>query len=427
MILYADIETDGFLDEGTQIHCLVTQADDGTVARYRGAELAQGVRSLLQADRIVFHNGIRFDIPFIQKLFPWFQPEETKVVDTLVLSRLVYPDLGMDDDLRIQQGQLASGYRGKHSLEAWGMRLGIHKGDFEGPWDTWTPEMEDYCVQDVRVLAALSRHLDTTPPAAKAVQLEYQVAWLMARQERHGFAFDVDKAEQLYLKLKTRQLELQEYFKQLFGGWYKKDSEVVPKVNNASGVTKGVPYTKIKWIQFNPASRDHIVSRLMKLYGWKPTAFTPKGKPELNEQTIKALDAPCKGAIEEFLLLDKRLGQLAEGQQAWLKCERRGRIHGGVIPNGAVTGRASHVSPNLAQVPAVYSPFGADCRALFRASPGTVLVGTDLSGLELRCLAHYMSKWDGGAYGELLLSGDIHTYNQQLAELPTRDNAKTFI
>ena len=109
----------------------------------------------------------------------------------------------------------------------------------------------------------------------------------------------------------------------------------------------------------------------------------------------------------EYLLLSKRLGQLSEGNQAWIKLEHKGRIHGSVNTNGAVSGRCTHMNPNIAQVPSVLSEYGADCRALFTAPAGKVLVGADASGLELRMLASYLSNIDGGSYAKKLLEGDI--------------------
>jgi DNA polymerase I-like protein with 3'-5' exonuclease and polymerase domains len=148
----------------------------------------------------------------------------------------------------------------------------------------------------------------------------------------------------------------------------------------------------------------------------------------VDETVLASLEYPEAKLLAEYLMVTKRLGQLAEGDQAWLKqVKNDGRIHGGVITNGAVTGRATHSNPNVAQVPANRAPYGRDCRALFRAEEGKVLVGADLSGLELRCLAHYMARFDGGLYSRALLEGDIHTTNQEAAELATRDQAKTFI
>ena len=190
---------------------------------------------------------------------------------------------------------------------------------------------------------------------------------------------------------------------------------------------------KDKVTPFNPGSRQQIAYRLMKKYDWKPTEFTPAGQVKIDEDVLKKLDYPEAKTLADYFLIDKRISQLAEGDQAWLKLERNGIIHGSINTNGAVTGRATHQSPNLAQVPAVRSPYGRECRSLFTVPNGFKQVGCDLSGLELRCLAHYMHRWDNGTYGDTVINGkqsdgtDIHTVNQRAAGLSTRDQAKTFI
>src|SRR5690606_27698447 len=152
--------------------------------------------------------------------------------------------------------------------------------------------------------------------------------------------------------------------------------------------------------------------------------------------------APPETYTLSLTTLFRSISQLAEGDQAWLKVERNGKIHGSVNPNGAVTGRATHAYPNVAQVPAVRKGkkdgetvilyggeggYGWECRELFTVPDGWSLVGSDASGLELRCLAHFMARYDGGKYGKVLLEGDIRSENQKAAGLHTRDNAKTFI
>ena len=188
-------------------------------------------------------------------------------------------------------------------------------------------------------------------------------------------------------------------------------------------IFKGDP--KQKEIPFNPNSRDQICEHLMKR-GWKPKAYEGKC-PAINEGVLKEIGTPEALKLCEYLLLTKRLGQIAEGNQAWLKLEKNGVLHGRVNTNGTVSGRCSHHNPNVAQVPAVRAPYGKECRSLFTAPKGNVLVGCDASGLELRCLAHYLSTWDNGEYGKLILEGDIHTHNQKAAGLETRDQAKSFI
>ena len=207
---------------------------------------------------------------------------------------------------------------------------------------------------------------------------------------------------------------------------------MTPKVNNAKrGYIKGVTIWKPNIIPFNPGSREDIAERLKQTYGWTPSEFTESGSPKIDDEILTALPYPEAKELSRYFLLQKRLGQIGEGRQAWLKnaiCENgQYIIHGRVITNGAVTGRCTHSSPNIAQVPAVGSPYGEECRALFHAPTGWLQIGCDASGLELRCLAHYMARYDNGAYADIILHGDIHTENQKAAGLETRNQAKRFI
>src|SRR5690606_29047347 len=189
----------------------------------------------------------------------------------------------------------------------------------------------------------------------------------------------------------------------LFPPWQTKNGPpFVPKRDNAKlGYKAGVPVQKYKEVVFNPNSRDQIADRLMTLKGWKPTELTPSGKPKADETILEALPYPEAKELSRYMLIQKRIGQLAEGDNAWLKkVDRDGRIHGSIITNGAVTGRATHSNPNIAQVPKVGTEYGEECRGLFTARPGkTVLLGCDVSGLELRMLGHFMARHDDGEYG----------------------------
>src|SRR5690606_12207499 len=167
----------------------------------------------------------------------------------------------------------------------------------------------------------------------------------------------------------------------------------------------------------------------MTLKGWKPTELTPSGKPKVDETILEALPYPEAKELSRYMLIQKRIGQLAEGDNAWLKkVDRDGRIHGSIITNGAVTGRATHSNPNIAQVPKVGTEYGEECRGLFTARPGkTVLLGCDVSGLELRMLGHFMARHDNGEYGREVVEGDMHTVNMNAAGLSDRNQAKTMI
>ena len=286
--------------------------------------------------------------------------------------------------------------------------------------------MQDYGEQDPRVTKALYERAMGHKPSPMSVWLEHRFATILAAQERNGFCFDEKAAGELYVTLVARRRILSEQLQTAFPPITKREMWT-PKANNrARGYVKGQPMERVTVIPFNPSSRVMIGQRLQDL-GWKPTEFTPNGQPKVDETILEKLPYPEAKLLAEYFLVEKRIGQLAEGDQAWLRLAKNGRIHGSVNTNGAVTGRCTHSNPNVGQVPSVGVPYGAECRALFGPRKGWKLVGIDLSGLELRCLAHFMAKYDGGAYGRVLLEGDIHTVNQQAAGLPTRSNAKTFI
>jgi DNA polymerase I-like protein with 3'-5' exonuclease and polymerase domains len=261
-----------------------------------------------------------------------------------------------------------------------------------------------------------------------AIDLEHEVATLCFKIEQNGWPFDVRKATELYSRLAQRREELKVELQGLFDPWEEVDRVVTYKRDNKKlEVKAGDTRTYYKTVVFNPGSRQHIQRCLETKYGWKPEVFTPSGQAKIDEETLKRLEYPEAKKLAEWFLVEKRIGQLAEGDQAWLKLERNGKVHGSYNTNGAVTGRATHSNPNIAQVPSGSAEYGRECRELFGCPPGWKLVGADYSGLELRCLAHYMATFDNGAYGREVVEGDVHTANQKAAGLPTRNNAKTFI
>jgi len=438
--LVFDIETDGLLDDMTKVHSLVIK-DVVSKQQWSCADkpgyvpLIQGVRLLNEADEIIGHNIINFDIPALKKVFE-FNPKG-KVTDTLVISSLIYTNLKDIDIGLMKKGVLPNKLWGSQSLKAWGYRLGVLKGDFheDADWSLWSPEMQEYCEQDVEVTIALLEKLESKNYSPQAIELEHRFATIIQKQIEYGFLFDVQAASSLYAEIAAKRAEIEQKVVKVFGSWYAPSGPVVTPNRSVSykdtlrgDRTEGCPFTPIKHVTFNPSSRDHIAFILKRRFGWEPTEFTDGGKPKVDETVLSGLDYPEARLLAEYFLLQKRAGQIAEGDQAWLKTVKSdGRIHGSVRTNGAVTGRCTHSHPNVAQVPAVGVPFGEQCRACFTVPRGRRLVGCDASGLELRCLAHYMARWDGGAYADVILNGDIHTVNQKAAGLPTRNNAKTFI
>ena len=437
-----DLESDGLLEQATRIHSLVLKdVDDGQVfSFYRHGDVEgiwEGVELLMAADCIIGHNIINFDIPLIKKIHPEFSIDGHKVIDTLVCSRLVWSDISDIDHAKRAKGKLTMPGKltGSHSLAAWGYRLGEHKGDYQGGWECWSEEMQRYCEQDVEVTDRLWKLIKSKTYSDRAIELEHQVAWIVAQQERNGFLFDLDKARILLTELVQKRDQLEAELQDTFKPWWSPDGEQkVPKrsVNykdkKRGSVTKDSPFTPVKNIVFNPGSRDQIADRLVTLRGWKPKEFTPSGKPKVDETTLSKLPWPEAKRLAEYFMVQKRIGQLSEGDNSWLRLVKdTGRIHHHCITNGAVSGRATHRNPNLAQCPAVGSPYGAECRELFTVPDGCKLVGVDLSGIELRMLGHFMAKYDNGKYAKEVVDGDIHTVNQEAAGLPDRNAAKKFI
>lgn len=424
MRLIFDLETDGL--KPTRIWCIgVIDVDSGKEYSFRPNEIEEGVQFLGQATELIGHNIEGYDLPALRKLHNF--ETEAKITDTLILTRLIWADVKDHDFNNYRAGAFPSKLIGSHSLKAWGYRLREYKGDFgeTSDWSEFTEEMLDYCMQDVRVTAKLFSRIESKNYSKNAIKLEHDIHQICLKQTKDGFPFDVQKAVQLQAQLNDRATELKRQLQECFGGWWESKGLFTPK--RTQGVyTQGNTCTKISFVEFNPRSREHIAKKLIEL-GWEPTVFTETGQPKVDESTLKEINFPEAQQICEYLLIEKRLGQLAEGKNAWLKLERDGKLHGEVITNGTVTSRCTHNRPNISQVPSVNAPYGVECRSLFYAPEGYQLLGLDMSGLELRCLAHFTSMWDGGSYGRELLEGDIHTANQIAAGLPDRQTAKVFI
>ena len=392
-----DIETNGFLDDATNVHCIVAYDIDGKKPYvFKGDECRVRFPNFARnVSQFIMHNGLSFDAPMLNKLCGT-EIKDDSILDTLILSQLFNP---MRD--------------GGHSLESWGERFEFPKGSIEN-FDYYTEDMLEYCKQDVNITYKLYNYLkeEGSKFSKRSIDLEHRIRKIINDQENFGFYLDIPYATTFMASLQDRSQNI-----------YNQLQEVFPPIVTTGRVHKrsGKPLKDI--IEpFNPASRKQIGERLMEL-GWEPTKKTDKGNVIVDEDVLSTIDMDEAKLISEYLLLQKRHTQIA----SWVEAVKAdGRVHGRVLTLRTVTGRMAHTSPNMAQVPAVYSPFGKECRSCWTVqNPEThSLVGTDASGLELRGLAHFM---DDQNFVNEILNGDVHTANQKMAGLQNRDQAKTFI
>ena len=387
--LAIDVETDGL--NATKIWCAVTKdIDTNEVNTWKEAT---GLRQYInEQDLLIGHNIIGFDLPVLSRLWN-LNTESNPLRDTLIMSRLLNPVL--------EKG---------HSLDSWGERLGLKKGDFNDFGGGLSEDMVAYCIQDVEISHSLFTHLDAgLLDWGKSVDLEHEVAMVVKKQEQNGFKLDVPKCMVMLADWQQTLMDIEEELQQVF------QPITTQRFSDKTG-----KQLKDKVEVFNPGSRKQIAERLMSL-GWKPRKQTEKGSVIVDEKVLQTVRIPQAKPILRYLLLQKRVAQV----KSWVEnVSERGRVHCQVRTNGAITGRMTHSKPNLAQVPRVGSEYGEECRSVWIVDEGNVLLGADAAGLELRMLAHYM---DDPAYTREILEGDIHTANMKAAGLTDRDQAKTFI
>jgi len=474
-----DIESDGLLPEGapnperdiTMVHCIngfdrregreyrFTDHEfyydlDGNVTTertQRDGDIDDGLRWLEEAESIGGHNIIGYDNVALEYLYP-----ETcldmEMWDSKIMGKLAVPDLKSKDMIAMRKGQMAEGFVvGSQKLKHWAMRVGKHlKTDFD-PKDyghTWktmpfTKDFDQYCMDDVRAnVDVIEWQEEKLKHCPIAVQLEHEVAKIITWQERIGVRYDEEASDKLAAELYGRLHELECEARVQFAAFYlpkgrvkkfKKAMKRTVPLGHKEWISEGAEHQPIELVDFNPGSRRHIENRLRHVYDWEPTELTDGGLAKIDEEVLGSLPFKEAKVFAEYMMVQKRLSQLAEGKQAWIKTVKdNGRIYGRVDQLGTGTGRMSHFGPNLAQVPKCGKPYGRECRALFIADPDRVIVGCDADALELRILAHFLAKFDMGEYVTVVLNGskangtDMHTRNRDAIGLSERETAKTW-
>ena len=434
MKLVFDIETDGLYEDVTRCWLICAKdiitgnryafwddlegRDVGDVGCNHSGQIRDGITFLLGAKQLIGHNIIGYDIPVLKKLFGWEPSEGTQITDTLVLSRLFMPDRP-----------------GGHGLGPWGERLGFSKGDYSDWTGGLTEEMIKYCIRDVDVNCKVYDALKSEIKGqqwGESIDLEHKVAAIMSKQEIDGVKFDEQLARQTVQLLTDtmdrvdQQLSYKLPVKVQAVGTpvlkpFKKDGTITARAEKLSEKAVDVvgPFQAITFSTVDLGS-DKQVKEWLTSIGWKPTERTATGGPKLTADSFDSFgDAEIAELLPQRINSRHRRSQI----QGWLDNLRTdGRITASANTIGTPTGRMRH--RGVVNVPSVHAFMGQEMRSMFCAGEGNSFVGHDASGLELRMLAHYMNDPE---YTEVLLNGDIHSHNQELAGLHTRSAAKTFI
>ena len=414
--LIADCETNDLLDAMTKFHMLQLGDADGDdvviyadLRREQAADvlargllkapiqpIAAGLARIAAADLTVWHNGLGFDLDAVNHFYPGTL-DPAKMLDTLVMARLAFPDERV------------------HTLKAWGERVGALKDNYKGDYQTVDDEFLRYSEQDIVVGRALYHRVKHVLTWGTSCALEHQTARCLVLQERNGFTLNTRGAEELASVLRDELEGMGKSLAAVFPPLAIHTTKIAGASNKNKGRVKGQPYTETTMEEFNPKSRHHIAKRL-KMLGWKP-AGGDDGQPTLDEKVLKSLPYPEAHRLVDYFARNKLLAQVSDGKEGWLRhVKPDGRVHGRVNSNGCVTGRMSHSKPNMANIDK-----DPRARGLWLPKPGWVLVGCDAEGLEARMLAHYLARYDDGAYGRMVLEGnsddrtDVHSANLKAA------------
>lgn len=443
-----DIETNSKrLDAISVVWCVCTIGRDGERLRFGPREIPEALDRLGSADRLVGHNIGSYDLPVLERLYGF--RFDGPVVDTLVLSRLLCNGLSNGPDRY-----------GRHSLAAWGSRLGFEKGEHTD-FASYSPAMLAYCLRDCEVVERLVAHFRSMKPSKRAVDLELAYDRLLRRIERHGLTLDTEATERLQGKLDRRLDRLQGYLDRVFPPteietarreWYSYEptngrlfSEEFPKCATKTELNdwrkshkirpkevrlvEGPPVVKVR--RFNASSPKQVIAGMRSL-GWEPEVENESGSIKTSEVELYRSGLPAGRLIAAY----RGFAKLRSFTDQWLNHSRDGKLHPRFISNQAATGRSSCRSPNIQQIPTsrkrksglrVLVPYGRRCRSLFRPQRGYTLVGGDLKGIEIRLLGHRLAPFDGGDFARRVASGaDLHQQNADLLGIP-RETAKTVL
>ena len=398
--LVVSIKTNGTLENLTEILCL--SAFDlilGTRFSFKPWQLDDAISLINSYDEIISHDAIAFVVPALKKLFSEFEPR--KVTDTMVLSRMCFNEVITDIT--------------NNHCDSW---------DFDTQVDC-----DNICSKTVTLYKNIinCKKIKLTSKS-DAIELEHQAANILdIHQRKIGMRLDVSLAKDVEkycnneinrLLVKLGNILKPHYIPSTLKG---NPIVVTPSFN---GILKGnakinfetaqcAQYSEVRLWVFSGSDAD-IIKLLKEHYGWIPKDFTENGNPRVGNEYLEELGFDCIDDILDLKVLKKIQGYVSTGESAWLKMiDSKGVIRHKCNHIGASTHRASHSNPNLGQIPAprgskLKQKLSAICRAMFKPVAGYTQVGVDLSGIELRVLAHYLHSYDNGRYANIVVNGDVH-------------------
>jgi DNA polymerase-1 len=437
-VLVADIEADNLLDNITKVHCAgCIDVDTGEEFFFRPHEIDKFLAKLDEAQIIVFHNAMGYDLPALKKVYGW-EHKGTQQCTKVMSQVLNYRRFGFG-----------------HSLKQWGNFFKDYKGDYDGGWEEFNEDMFEYMKQDIRLgvkvynylVAELKNYIKRSGSKSilSALRNEMSMDAIMVKQCQNGWQFDVEGAKKLLSDIEKRTKEIEELI----------NPQLPARIKAVDNESKKPKFTKIgkpvswmrNWFQLSDEcsvdtcpiwgefSRIEIITgdigntdtvkKLLYTLGWKPDEWNwkkvngefVKVSPKLTDSSLEPL-GEVGSALSEYYTLRSRKSIL----EGWFPhVDANGRLHGDVFNIGTPTFRQTHKI--IANLPSGKAVLGKEFRELFITRPGYKLVSADSAACQLRLLAHYLKDDE---FTHTILEGDIHQKNADILGC-SRNTAKPFI
>lgn len=449
LVFVFDIEANGLLHQADRVHCgVVSDLKGKDVCKYRPHQIKDLLAKLSEADVLIGHNIISYDLPLLEKLYRF--KFKGQVVDTLVMSRLQKPDRPVPIHAKNRAQAVKT-----HSLYTWGVRVGIDKPEYE-EWDKFDEEMLHRCSEDVRINVLTFHELLKEAKGQNwknAQLLTFKLFDNLQKQEDYGWLVDekymqksiallthwidrIDRVVKPYLPLKVVVQETKAKGEYNFVRKpFKKDRSYASRVldwMDSVGLDPSQkpvvgPFTRIDFRLVSLDSNDETKDFLLR-EGWQPETWNfkkdKKGKPVRDDSGNLIYTSPKLSGDDAFIGVNGKVGKFIARRvqcrhrrsqlEGWLKLIRPdGRIAARVA-GIATTGRMKHAG--IVNTPNAEAFFGKQMRRCFICKPGYKLVGCDADSCQNRMLA---ARVQDPFFTKTLLEGtkedktSIHYVNQR--------------